>query len=65
MIRYSSSTQPTSFWCFLLKIGICIFFVGLFAATGFTQLPDFHIDANSITFSNPTPIEGEEIKISV
>ena len=27
------------------------------------QLPDFEIDAKSITFSNPTPVEGEEITI--
>lgn len=65
MIRYPSSTQPISFRCLLLKIGIGMFFVGLFAATGFAQLPDFHIDTNSITFSNPTPIEGEEVTISV
>ncbi len=29
------------------------------------QLPDFEIDAESITFSNPNPIEGEEITIWV
>ena len=29
------------------------------------QLPDFEVDANSITFSNPNPVEGEEITIWV
>ena len=65
MIRYSSWTQPISFRNLLLKFGIGVCFVGLFAATGFAQLPDFRVDANSITFSNPTPVEGEEITISV
>ena len=50
---------------FLLTFAIGILVVGLFATTGFAQLPDFRVDANSITFSNPTPVEGEEITIWV
>ena len=65
MIRYSALTQSTGFQDLLLKFGIGIFFVGLFATTGFAQLPDFRVDPNSITFSNRTPVEGEEITISV
>ena len=30
-----------------------------------TPLPDFEVDGNSITFSNPSPVEGEEITIYV
>ena len=37
----------------------------LFSTSGFAQLPDFRVDADSISFSNPTPVEGEEITISV
>ena len=35
------------------------------AANTYAQLPDFQIDVKSITFSNPTPVEGEEILIWV
>ena len=31
----------------------------------YAQLPDFQVDATSITFSNPNPVEGEEITIWV
>ena len=31
----------------------------------YAQLPDFQIDTKSITFSNPTPVEGEQILIWV
>ncbi len=47
---------------FGLIIGVI---VGLFATAGFAQLPDFYVDADSITFSNSNPVEGEEITISV
>ena len=49
----------------LLTFTIGIFVVGFCATSGFAQLPDFRVDADSITFSNPTPVEGEEITISV
>ena len=31
----------------------------------YVQLPDFQVDATSITFSNPNPVEGEEVTIWV
>ena len=69
MVRYHPLAQRTAksmkSQSFLLKFGIAMFVVGLFATTGFAQLPDFRVDANSITFSNPTPVEGEEITIWV
>ena len=36
-----------------------------FVGNTFAQLPDFKVDSKSITFSNSTPIEGEEILIWV
>lgn len=36
-----------------------------FVRNTFAQLPDFKVDSKSITFSNSTPIEGEEITIWV
>ena len=65
MVKYHPLVQRAGFQDLLLKFGIGMFFVGLFATTGFAQLPDFYVDTNSITFSNPTPTEGEEITISV
>ena len=50
---------------FLLKLAIGTFVVGLCATNGFAQLPDFKVGDGSITFSNPTPIEGEEVTIWV
>ncbi len=64
MIRYPHFAQHTASRS--LRTGIVIGVVCLALATsGFAQLPDFQVDANSITFSNPTPVEGEEITISV
>ena len=40
-------------------------FVAIFAGHTYAQLPDFQVDATSITFSNPNPVEGEEITIWV
>ena len=65
MIKYSVLGRHVSFPNLLLKLTIGIFFAGLFAMSGFAELPDFYVDAESITFSNPTPIEGEEIIIWV
>ena len=65
MIKYRLLTQPIGCRSLLLKFAIGIFVVGLCATSGFAQLPDFRVDTNSITFSNPTPVEGEEITISV
>jgi hypothetical protein len=42
-----------------------MFVIASLTTSGFAQLPDFQVDADSISFSNPTPVEGEEITISV
>ncbi len=65
MIKYVTLTQHASFPNFLLKLTIGVFVAGLFATSGFADLPDFYVSAESITFSNPNPIEGEEITIWV
>lgn len=46
-------------------VAIGMFVIVSFLGNGYAQLPDFKVDAKSITFSNPTPIEGEEITIWV
>ena len=46
---------------FDFAIGILIF--AIFFGSAYAQIPDFEIDAKSITFSNPNPVEGEEIII--
>lgn len=48
-----------------LALAIGMFFVVAFLGNADSQLPDFQIDTKSIIFSNPTPVEGEEITISV
>ena len=48
-----------------LAYAIGMFFVAAFLGNADAQLPDFQIDTKSIIFSNPTPVEGEEITISV
>ena len=65
MIRYPLLAQRVNFQNLLLKSAIGMFVLVLFTTSGFAQLPDFYVDANSITFSNPTPFEGEEITIWV
>ena len=65
MIRYPLLAQRVNFPNLLLKFAIGIFVLVSFTTSGFTQLPDFYVDANSIIFSNPTPFEGEEITIWV
>ena len=65
MIRSPLLAQRVSFQNLLLKFAIGMFVLLLFTTSGFAQLPDFYVDANSITFSNPTPFEGEEITIWV
>ena len=65
MIRYSVIAHHVGFLNLLLKLIIAIFVAGVFATSGFAQLPDFYVDANSISFSNPNPTEGEEITIWV
>ncbi len=47
-----------------LALAIGMFFVAIIGNAD-VQLPDFQIDAESITFSNSTPVEGEEITIGV
>ncbi len=47
----------------LFAFAIGMFFVVAIFSNGHAQLPDFQIDAKSISFSNPTPVEGEEIEI--
>ena len=65
MIRYPLLAQHASFTNLLLRLTIAIFVVGSSVTNGFAQLPDFYVDADSITFSNPNPVEGEEITIWV
>ena len=65
MRKYCLLAKPDGFQNFLLTFTIGIFVVGFCTTTGFAQLPDFRVDTNSITFSNPTPVEGEEVTISV
>lgn len=48
-----------------LILAIGMFVSAAFTANGFAQLPDFQVDTQSITFSNDTPVEGEEITIFV
>ena len=50
--------------CFC-RIAIFIAVVGMLSGHAVAQLPDFRISPDSITFSNPTPVEGEEIMIWV
>ena len=49
----------------LVAISIKWFFVLLLVVPAYAQLPDFQVDATGITFSNPNPVEGEEITIWV
>ena len=49
----------------LCRIAIFIAVVGLLSGHAGAQLPDFRVGPGSITFSNPTPVEGEEIMIWV
>ena len=65
MMRSVVLAQQARFPNLLLKLTIGIFVTGLFAMSGFAELPDFYVDTESITFSNPNPIEGEEITIWV
>lgn len=65
MPRYFLIAQHAGFLNLPSKLIIAIFVAGLFATRGFAQLPDFYVGADSITFSNPNPVEGEEITIWV
>ena len=65
MIKYPRLAQRVSFRNLLLTLAIGVFVTASLSTSGFAQLPDFRVDANSISFSNPTPVEGEEITISV
>ncbi len=49
----------------LVAFSIKLFFVLHVVVPAYAQLPDFQVDATSITFSNPNPVEGEEITIWV
>ena len=49
----------------LVALKIRLLFVLLLVVPTYAQLPDFHVDTKSITFSNPNPVEGEEIIIWV
>ena len=46
-------------------IAIGMFVVASCCVSALAQLPDFQVSTESITFSNPTPVEGEEITLSV
>ena len=48
-----------------LAFAIGMFFVPAILGNADAQLPDFQIDSESIIFSNPNPVEGEEITIWV
>ena len=48
-----------------LTFAIGMFFVPAILGNANAQLPDFQIDSESIIFSNPNPVEGEEITIWV
>ena len=65
MIRYPHLTHRVSFQNLLLTLALCVFVNASLSTSGFAQLPDFRVDADSISFSNPTPVEGEEITIAV
>ena len=65
MLRYPLLAQHVGFLNLLLKLIVAFLVAVLFATSGFAQLPDFYVDADSITFSNPNPVEGEEITIWV
>ncbi len=47
----------------LVAFTLRVFFALLLVVPTYAQLPDFQVDATSITFSNPNPVEGEEITI--
>lgn len=49
----------------LVAFTLRLFFVLFLVVPTYAQLPDFQVDATSITFSNPNPVEGEEITIWV
>ena len=49
----------------LVAFTLRVFFVLFLVVPTYAQLPDFQVDATSITFSNPNPVEGEEITIWV
>ena len=65
MIRYPRLVERISFRSLLLGLVIGVFGIASLTTSGFSELPDFRVDADSISFSNPTPIEGEEITIFV
>ena len=65
MVRYPRLMQRVGFRNLFLEVAIGIFFIASLTTSGFAQLPDFSVDADSITFSNPTPLEGEEVTIFV
>ena len=65
MIRHHFLAQHVGFSNLLLKLVVGIFVAGLFVTSGFAELPDFYVDTDSISFSNPNPVEGEEILIWV
>ena len=65
MIRYPRLGQRISCRSLLLGLAIGMFVIASFPTSGFAQLPDFRVDADSISFSNSTPVEGEEITILV
>ena len=48
---------------FLFALMLC--FIAFHARAQQTPLPDFEVDSTSFLFSNPSPLEGEEITIYV
>ena len=49
----------------LISVVISFIIASSYSLNIYAQFPDFQIDSKNITFSNPTPVEGEEILIWV
>ena len=48
---------------FLFTLMLCL--IAFHVQAQQTPLPDFEVDSTSFVFSNPSPLEGEEITISI
>ena len=48
---------------FLFTLMLCL--IAFHSQAQQTPLPDFEVDSTSFVFSNPSPLEGEEITISI
>ena len=50
-------------FCFLFALMLCL--IAFHVQAQQMPLPDFEVDSTSFVFSNPSPLEGEEITISI